>query len=108
MAAARTLLDVTEFDNDDYSYDELGQISFDSEGMLAVVTIKPSKLKQVEDFVKHINSSPGLHVDAAPASGSPMFANASRFVNRGDRDFLEAVKEYADKYRGWTLDEVSQ
>ena len=104
-STAPLLLDLTAFDEDDDSWTDLGQLTLGADGLLTVTAITaPQASARIEEFVKLTNDKPGLHMDAEPAPGSPQFAVASRFVARGEPDFLAALQDYADKYYGWTIE----
>ncbi|HEX5372144.1 MAG TPA: hypothetical protein VFW84_05360 [Aquabacterium sp.] len=104
-ATAPLLLNLTAFDDDDDGWTDLGQLTLSADGLLSVKAITaPTVRAKVEEFVKLTNDKPGLHMDTAPLPGSPQFAVASRFIARGEPDFLAAIVDYADKYYGWTVE----
>ncbi len=92
------------YNDDEETSTVLGQLALSADGLLAVRSAAPAAKDKVDELVALTNNKPGLHMDVPPLSGSPQFAVASRFVQRGEPDFLAALQDHAEKYYGWTLE----
>lgn len=102
---APLVLDIVSYNDDDTS-SVIGQLTLNADGVLAVQQSEPGAQARLAELVELTNNKPGLHMDVPPPEGSPRFAVASRFVQRGDPDFLAALQDYVDKYYGWALEQT--
>jgi len=77
----------------------LGTVEFDAAGTLTVREEKgAAKDGALARIAQQVNGKKVMYVEAPPPEGSPRFTLASRIVNRGEPDFIPALKNYLRTY----------
>ncbi|TAK86325.1 MAG: hypothetical protein EPO01_16335 [Aquabacterium sp.] len=78
------------------------------DGRLKLTAARDSHRNKLGQAIADINAQEGLHLEIAPPEGAPKFAVASRLVERGDEDYLDALQDYFRKYYKLEVEDVRE
>ena len=84
--------------NDDAPDVNLGVVTLDEAGKLAIVMHSADTGEQLETIVEELNAEDTLHQDAPPPAGACPFEVFTRPVPRGAPEFVQALHDHLRRY----------